>query len=187
PPKKKSAKKKPGKTIRLPSKNADFAVLDQARVYQTELGYRVASEAPPGGMALKPLDTPLTGKVTLKCKLQYANGNGANNGYLAFGDSANEAQLVKCGLRQKMRTAAIIQGPLAANAGATTPCETNYETQYELIVTVDLASGSVTFQGGGTTVNAKLDRPMERITHVGYCLRGTIVDFSPIEVSAAQF
>ena len=27
---------------------------------------------------------PLTGKVTLKCKLQYANGDGANNGYLAF-------------------------------------------------------------------------------------------------------
>ena len=41
---------------------------------------------PAGGVVLKPLDTPLTGKVTLKCTLQYANGDGANNGYLAFGD-----------------------------------------------------------------------------------------------------
>jgi hypothetical protein len=186
PPKKKSARKKPAKTTRLPSKDADFAKLDQARVYQAELGYRIASDAQPGGMALKSLDTPLTGKVILTCKLQYANGDGSNNGYLAFGDSTDEAQLVKCGLRHKMKTAAIIQGSLAANEGATTPCETKYDTQYELVVTVDLASGSVILQGGGVTVNAKLDRPMKSITHVGYCLKGTVVDFSPIEVSAAQ-
>ena len=137
-------------------------------------------------MVVKALDAPLTGKVTLKCKLQYANGDGANNGYLAFGESANEAQLVKCGLRMKMTTAAIIQGPLAAGGGETTPCETAIGKQYELIVTVDLAAGSVTFQGGGATVNAKLERPMKSITHVGYCLKGTIADFSPIEFSAAR-
>jgi hypothetical protein len=189
PPKKNNAQKKrtvPAKTIKLPSRDADFAKLDQAQVYQTELGYRVVSDAQPGGMVLKSLDVPLNGQVTLKCKLQYANGDGSNNGYLAFGDSADEARLVKCGLRRKMKTAAIIQGPLSANKGTTTPCETNYETQYELIVTVDLASGSVTFQGGGATVNAKLERPMKSITHVGYCLKGTIVDFSPIEASSAQ-
>ena len=93
---------------------------------------------------------------------------------------------VKCGLRQKMRTAAIIQGPLAANKGATTPCETNYESQYELTVTVDTESGNVTFEGGGVTVKAELDRPMNSITHVGYCLKGTITDFSPIEVFATR-
>jgi len=137
-------------------------------------------------MVLKPLDTPLTGKVTLQCKLQYANGNGANNGYLAFGDKPNESDLVKCGLRQKMGTAAIIRGPLAANEGATAPCVTAYDKQYELTVTVDLATGEVTFQGGGATVRGKLDRPMQRISHVGYCLKGTIVDFSPIVVSPVQ-
>ncbi len=185
PPKKRSTQKIPAKTTKLPSKDGDFAHLDEAKVYQTELGYRIASEANPGGTVLKPLDRPLTGKVTLKCKLQYANGDGANNGYLAFGDGTKETQLVKCGLRQKMKTAAIIQGPLAANEGATTPCETN-EAQYELTVTVDLATGSVTFQAGGVTVNAKLDRPMKSITHVGYCLKGTVVDFSPIDVSVAR-
>ena len=85
-----------------------------------------------------------------------------------------------------MKTAAILQGALAANEGATTPCETVYNEQYELTVTVDLASGDVIFQGGGATVKAKLDQPMKRITHVGYCLKGTIVDFSPIEIAAAQ-
>ena len=187
PPKKKSAKKPAGaKPTRLPSKDGDFAEIDQARAYEAELGYRFASDTQRGGIALKPLDTPLSGKITLKCTLQYANGDGANNGYLVFGDRANEPDLVKCGLRRKMGTAAIIQGPLAANEGATTPCVTDYDKQYELTVTVDLATGSVTFQGGGVTVNAKLDRPMKSITHVGYCLKGTIVDFSPIKVSAVQ-
>jgi hypothetical protein len=55
-----------------------------------------------------------------------------------------------------------------------------------LTVTVDLDAGSVTLEGGGATVQAKLDRPMKSITHVGYCLKGTIVDFSPIEVSPAR-
>jgi outer membrane protein assembly factor BamB len=185
--KKANAKKPTGaKTIQLPSKDGDFARLDGAHAYQTELGYRIASEAQSGGAVVRPLDTPLTGNVTLRCKLQYANGDGSNNGYLAFGDSAEESQMVKCGLRLKMKSAAIIQGPLAGKEAATAPCETNYDAHYELIVTVDLASGSVVFQGGGTTVSAKLERPMKSITHVGYCLKGTVADFSPIEVSAAR-
>ena len=186
PPKRRSKRKVPAKTTKLPSKDADFVLVDDASTYKAELGYRIASDAGPGGTVLKSLDKPLTGKVTLKCKLQYANGDEANNGYLAFGDSTKEPQLVKCGLRWKMKSAAIIQGPLAANKGATTPCETNYESQYELTVTVDTMSGNVTLEGGGVTVKAKLDRPIKSITHVGYCLKGTVTDFSPIEVSAAQ-
>jgi hypothetical protein len=85
-----------------------------------------------------------------------------------------------------MKTAAIIQGPLADGQGATTPCATELEKQYELIVTVDLASGNVTFQGGEATVTAKLNRPLKSITHVGYCLNGSIADFSPIEVAEAR-
>jgi hypothetical protein len=186
PPKRKSAKKKPAKTTQLPAKDDDFTKVDQAQVFETELGYRIVSEAKSGGVVLKSLDMPLTGEVTLRCKLQYANGDDANNGYLVFGDSTKEADLVKAGLRQKMQTAAIIQGPLAADGGATASCETKYEKVYDLLVTVDLESGSVKFQGGGVTVEAELERPLKSITHVGYCLKGTIVDFSPIEVSATR-
>ena len=122
----------------------------------------------------------------MTCTLQYANGDGSNNGYLVFGDSTKEAELVKCGLRQKMKTAAVIQGSLSANKGATQPSVTDYQGKHEMSVTVDLASGSVTLEGGGATVKAKLNRPLKSITHVGYALNGTITDFSPIEVSVAQ-
>ena len=187
PPKKKSTTRKiPAKTTKLPSKDGDFVQLGEAQAYKAELGYRIASTVKPGSAVLKSLDMPLTGKVTLKCKLQYANGDAANNGYLAFGDGTKEEEVVKCGLRHKMKTAAILQGPLAANEGATTPCETSYDKVYELIVTVDLGTGDVTLQTAGTTVKAKLKQPMKQITHVGYCLKETVVDFSPIEVSAAR-
>ena len=175
-------KTKPGRKaapINLPSKDAEFTKLDQAHAYQVELGYRIASESQTGA-AVQKLDQPLTGKVTLKCRFQYANEDGANNGYLSFGDSADEAQLVKCGLRQKMKTAAIIQGPLSDNQGVTTPCETELTKQYEFVVTVDLAAGDVTFQCGETQVKAKLARPMKSITHVGYCLNNSVADFGPI-------
>ncbi|MCU0872310.1 MAG: PQQ-like beta-propeller repeat protein [Pirellulaceae bacterium] len=184
---KKKAKPAPkAAPINLPSKDAEFTKLDQAHAYQVVLGYRVACEPGQIGTALKKLDAPLTGQATLKCRLQYANGDGANNGYLSFGDSADETQLVKCGLRQKMKTAAVIQGPLADSLGTTAPSVTDLEKQYELNVTVDLAAGNVTFQSGEATVTAKLDRPMKSITHVGYCLNNSTADFSPIEVAEAR-
>ncbi|MFA6561286.1 MAG: PQQ-binding-like beta-propeller repeat protein [Verrucomicrobiia bacterium] len=167
--------------IQLPSKDADFAKLQQARVFQTELGYRVAADAKQIGMALKKLDAPLTGKITLKCKLQFTGVAGLRNGYLAFGDSADESKLVKCGLRVAMKTAAIIQGPLSKNKGATTAYEIDAEKPHELVVTMDQASGVVTFKSGKATVTAKLAKPMQSITHVGYCTNHATVDFSPVE------
>ncbi len=186
--KKTTATQKPvgAKTTDLPAKDADFDQVTAAKAYQTEAGYRFASTAPSGGILLQTLDKPVTGKVILKCQLQYANGDGSNNGYLVFGDSTDEAQLVKCGLRLKMKSAAILQGPLADNRGQTTDCETNIDTKYELTVTVDLDAGTVNLEGGGVAVSAKLDRPMKSITQIGYGLKGTIVDFSPIDISTAQ-
>ena len=173
-------------SIQLPSKDAEFATLAKVHVFQAELGYRVAAEAKHIAVALKTLDSPLTGKATLKCKLQYANGDGPSNGYLSFGDSADESRLVKCGLRMRKKSAAIIQGPLAKDKGATAPYETNSTRQYELVVRVDLQSGDVTLQSGTATLTAKLERPMKSITHVGYCLSGTTTDFSPIECAEGQ-
>ena len=54
-------------------------------------------------------------------------------------------------------------------------------------MTVDLASGDVTFQSGAATVTTKLQQPMKRIAYVGYCLfGGSVTDFSPIEVAPVR-
>lgn len=94
--------------------------------------------------------------------------------------------MVKCGPRLKMKTAAIVQGPLTDNLGATTPCVTELGKVYELTVTVDLTSGDVTFQCGEAQVTAKLARPMKSITHVGYCLNNSVADFGPIVAGAGR-
>lgn len=190
PPAKGKGKKKgaPAKAAPVsgPPKDADFSKVDGARVFQSALGYRVAAEGKAIGTAVKKLDAPAVGKVTLKCKLQYASEGGPNNGYLAFGDGDDEAGLVKCGLRMKKKTAAVIQGPLAKEKGATSPCATEEGKPYELAVTVDLASGDVTLSAGGATVRAKLERPIAAITHIGYCVSGTSADFGAIEVAASR-
>lgn len=170
--------------INLPSKDADFASLDSAHVYQTELGYRLASDGKRSGTVLKKLDAPLTGKVTLKCKVKYANEDGPNNGYLTFGEGTDEAQLVKCGLRLRMKTLAILQGPLSDNKGATAPFVSAPAETYELLVTVNLTQGEVLLQCRDAKVTAKLQAPLKSITHVGYSLNGTVTDFSAVETAA---
>lgn len=170
--------------IKLPTKDGDFAKLEHAHVFETDLGYRVAAETKKIGAALKKLDAPLAGKVTLKCKLQYTGAAGLKNGYLAFGDSADEAKLVKCGLRVAMKTAAIVQVSLSKSKADTVPYEIDTEKTHELLVTVDLDAGDVTFQSGLATVKAKLARPMKSITHVGYCTNNATVDFSTVEATS---
>jgi len=169
--------------ITLPSKDGEFAKLDQAHVFQSELGYRVAADTTKVATALKKLDAPLTGKVTLKCKMRFTQAEGLRNGYLAFGNGADEAHLVKCGLRAAMKTAAIIQGPLTKNKGATAAYELDAEKLHDLAVTVDLASGAVTLKSGKATVTATLANPMKSITHVGYCTNNATVDFSPVDIA----
>jgi hypothetical protein len=170
--------------VKLPSKDGDFAKLEQAHVFETDLGYRVAAETKKVGMVLKKLDAPLTGKVTLKCKMQFTGAAGLKNGYLAFGDSADEAKLVKCGLRVAMKTAAIVQVPLSKNKADTTAYEIDTEKTHELVVTADLEAGNVTFKSGPATVTAKLARPMKSITHIGYCTNNATVDFSAMEAGS---
>ncbi|MCC6354171.1 MAG: PQQ-binding-like beta-propeller repeat protein [Verrucomicrobiae bacterium] len=169
-----------------PPRDADFAKVDGARVFQSALGYRVAAEGKAIGAAVRKLEAPAGGKVTLSCKIQYTSETGPNNGYLAFGDGDGEANLVKCGLRMRKKTAAIIQGPLAKEKGATAPCATEVGRPYELTVAVDLASGDVTLSAGGATVRAKLERPIRAITHVGYCVSGASADFGPVEIAQAR-
>jgi len=168
--------------VKQPSKNADFSKLDRVNVFQSELGYRVSADEKAVGTALKKLDTPLSGKVILKCRLHFTGAAGLKNGYIAFGAGPDEAELVKCGLRVAMKTAAIIQGPLAGNKGVTAACEIDPGKPHELTVTADLASGEVEFKSGKVAVTAKLVRPMKNITHIGYCVNKATVDFSPVEI-----
>jgi len=105
------------------------------------------------------------------------------NGFVVFGDSPDEARLVKCGLRLIMKKAVVVQGPIAGGKVSQEAFESEAGKVYDLEVGVDLASGQVTMKIGRTTVTAKLAEPPARISWVGCGALGAAVDFAGVEVA----
>ena len=106
------------------------------------------------------------------------------NGYLAFGGSAEEAELVKCGVRLQAQTAAIVQGPLKGGKSTTqsSKLDASGSQGVEAVVTVDLAAQRVTFMANGAKLESPLQRSLSAITHLGYAVDSAMIDVAPIEV-----
>ena len=77
----------------------------------------------------------------------------------------------------------ISQGSLKGKAQAA-DLAAEFDKVYDLVVRVDLRAQKVTFTAGGATVEAKLAKPMARISHVGYSMDSALVDFSNLEVAS---
>jgi outer membrane protein assembly factor BamB len=171
------------------SRDADFARTAACSVFASDLGYRLR---PAGkgraGVAVRKLETPLKGNVVIRGKLRSVPGTWdahLANGFLAFGEGPGDDGLVKCGLRLKQSSAVIVQGPLKAGGTAVSrKVETGGDETFDIRIDVDLGSGKVRLQVRGATLEADLARPMEAITHVGYCVDDAVTDFGPIEATA---
>lgn len=181
-----SAKPIPEEAPRVsgPSLRGEFAKVVRAEVTRSDLGYHVSSEGKGMGFAVKKLPAPARGKVSLKARLRASADGNLRNGFLVFGDSPQEAALVKCGIRYKMGKAVVVQGSLNGGQAGQQVMEAEESKVYELDVTVDLASGAVTMKAGGATVTATLSRRPEGISYVGYAVSDAAADFGPVEVAA---
>jgi len=167
-------------------KSGDFDRVSRCRVVASKLGYCLR---PAGSkqtcFALQKQQAPLTGQVTLAAKLRVPGDEGfLVNGFLVFGDGPADERLVKCGIRFRTQKALIVQEPLGAgekskSAGVNVPVGTTVH----LRVQVDLAKQKVVFTADGATIEADLERPLQSITHVGYCTDSAVAEFSPIEVA----
>ena len=167
-------------------KDKDFAYVQNCRVFASKLGYRVMAKGRgKAALAVNKLDVPLKGKAVLKAKLRSVSASGfLINGFVAFGDGPKDDQLVKCGIRLYAQSALIIQGPLKGGKTTGKKLAVNRNKVQNLTVAVDLDSQKVTFTTGKVTVEAKLARRIEAITHIGYSVDSAITDFSAIETSA---
>jgi hypothetical protein len=167
-----------------PSAAGEFAKVAQARVTRSPLGYSLHADSKQMGLALKKLPTPATGKVSLKMRMKLRTDGKLKNAFLVFGDSPDDAALVKCGLRSAQKKAVIVEGPLTG--GKTTAETLDFDTAktYEIDVTVDLASGQVTMKTGGVTVTATIERRPANISYVGCGTLDGAADFSAVEVSS---
>jgi len=168
-------------------KDADFQKVSGCKVFASPLGYRLRANAKDTmGVALKKLDKPITGTVTFRTRIRAVKeAEGLlRNGYLAFGGSAQEAELVKCGVRLQTQSAAIVQGPFkgAEKSGKSAKVDAPEDQGLEAIVTVDLAAQKVTFVANGVKLEAPLKSPLPAITHLGYVIDSAMIDVAPIEV-----
>lgn len=168
-------------------KDADFTAVTGCKVFASELGYRLRANAKDTvGLVLKQLDQPLAGKVTLRTRIRAVPDTDGllKNGYLVFGGSAQEAELVKCGVRLLPQTAAILQGPLAGEKAAskTAKVDASDSRGLEVAVTVDMDAQKVTYVANGVTLEAPLKSPLTAVTHVGYVMDSALIDVAPIEI-----
>lgn len=166
-------------------KSADFHHVVGCRVVEAPLGYALKARAEQTVcLALRLLDAPATGLLSLRCKLRTPEASGfLQNGFIAFGDSPDDAHLVKCGVRFRSQAALIVEGPLLEGGKVTTAkIDAPVGTTVDLAVTFDPAEQTVTLTAGDVTLQAKLDRPLTAITYVGLAADSAIAEFSTLEV-----
>jgi hypothetical protein len=166
-------------------KEGDFDFVGRCKVVESDLGYRLTAKARNrAALALKKLDKPVTGSVTLKTRMAVPKGDTgmSRNGFLAFGDGTADGKLIKCGARLRQKKALLIVGPLDGGKTQSAAVEVAEGQAIDLVVAVDLATGEVTCKVGGATLETRLERPLKAITHVGYAIDNALVDFAPVEV-----
>ena len=168
-------------------KEQDFDKVTRCRVVGSKLGYRLGSTGKRQvGVAVKKLDRPITGSATFKTRIKaVANTQGLQrNGYLAFGNGPEDAGLIKCGVRLRTPRASIVQGPLLKGESKGVKLNAPGDKGVEIVVKVDLRNQKIVYTANSVTVEARIQRPLKSITHVGYVIDSALVDFAPVEVIA---
>jgi len=167
-------------------KEGDFAKVARCQVLASELGYRLQGSAgrKQVGIAVKKLDKPITGSATFKTRMKaVGDGRGLqSNGYLAFGDGTVDGRLIKCGARLRTQRALIVQGPLLKGQTGGAKIRPVGGKGLEIVVTVDLKARKIVYKAGTVKIEARIERPLRSITHIGYAMDTAVIDFAPVEI-----
>jgi arylsulfatase A-like enzyme len=158
-----------------------FDVLTDVSVARSgDDGYMIASSST--GLALIKPDEPLGPTATFRVRLT-PRAQFPANGFLAFGDTPKDEQLVKCGLFIGGNYAAIYEGTYPSDDLAKRTMPLRSQAAYDLTVRVDLAGGTVEMRVGDHRVEKKLSRKIEAIRYYGYAVITTQSQFSAIEAT----
>jgi hypothetical protein len=168
-------------------KDADFEEVSGCKVFASEIGYRLqANSKDTLGVALKKLGEPITDTATFRTRIRAVpDAQGLlRNGFLAFGGSAKEAELVKCGVRLQPQMARIVQGAFQdeEEAAVSAKVDAPEAEGLEAVVTVDLAAQRVMYVANGVKLEAKLASPLRAITYLGYVMDSALIDVAPVEI-----
>ena len=148
-----------------------------------DAGYRLHTLQGKAGFALKKLDRPIRDKATFEfsCSTEVGHEfpNRWVNGFLTISAGVDPSRHIHIGAffggQEKL---AVIEGPLQPNTRHTQPLTGNAKP-LAFTVRLNLAAGEIILEeSGGARVQAKLSRPIERITHIGYSTLNAVTEFS---------
>jgi len=106
------------------------------------------------------------------------------NGFLVFGASSKEADLVKCGIFVLGKYLAVFEGSYPSKEITRTPFVHKSGATQSASVRCD--GKTVTFEIGGTEVKHTLKKPLKEIRYVGYQAVRTRTVFSPVVFGGAE-
>ena len=181
PTRARSRPRRPAK--RKQTKHPDFPVVRGAEVSKTAFGYDL--KAAGEGTALMKAPKPFTKRAVFKMKLKshLKREEGWQNGFLAFGDSAKDEDLVVAGLYIGGLNVSVFHGLSSADgAKVAKPFEGDRQQTFDLTVTVDLERRTMQAAAGGVKVSGPLPKSLQAIRHYGYHAMQTRTAFGPIEV-----
>ena len=151
-----------------------FASLENVEIRSTTDGtFELAAKG--SGTALRKIEP--TRSLDLTIQITPRNGHPAN-GFLAFGPTAKDADLIKCGVFVSGKTLSVFEGPYPSRA----------KTEERLVVTpgkpvtiriqYSPATATVTATSGKIVVRHQLGKPLPAINYVGYQVIRTRSSFS---------
>ena len=171
------------------AKDGEFLVLRMAAVDASDLGYALRAAPNQTGFAVKRLSETYPGPFTLEAKLQTLikedDQTRFRNGFLVFGDSADPAKMVKCGLYLGGRRLYAIEDAGTGNAvPVQLPLKADANQPFSLEVTADPDEGLVILRVGDQELKTTLSRKFGPIRYAGYCANHTVTAFSEIVATA---
>lgn len=160
----------------------DFSHLHQVNVRKAADGFQLTSNK--DGLLLRTLDKPITGVATFSLDITPSN-EFPSNGFLAFGNNADLASTVKCGLLVGGNKLTIYHGAYGSKSSNASLSLVGGKT-YSIRVIVDLPAGTVSMTTAGKTLQAKLPASLDDITCVGYSVVRTASQFGEIKTTVAE-
>jgi hypothetical protein len=182
-----AARGKKSAAIEPTASHPDFQKIENLYVAHSDIGYRLQPPRGAIGVALKKLDKPLTNRAIFRLKIRTTPGSSSEtpgNGFFVFGNSPDEANLVKCGYRLSGKSLEIMQGPMGAKGGRVSQkADLKANEVTEVTVVVDLAAQKVTLSARGQSVESPLSPQLDSILWVGYSVSSVTSDFSAVEIT----
>lgn len=166
----------------------DFNHIADAQITPCELGYHITAAKGKTAFAIRELPAPLTKITTFTVRIRPRPGQPAGspgNGFLVFGDSPSDRDLVKCGFRISGQSLYILQGA-GAGKGPTVKVPVTANEVTEMCVIADLDAQKIIAAIGDHAVEAPLQRPLKAITWLGYSVATVDAEFGPIDIKRAQ-